>query len=263
MTDECRCGRPTRDGADVCDTCADTFARALGDVPWIDEQIEITMSGQRALPTEGAARGTETPLPWNEAAGDARRTLHGLLVTWVRFCEEERVPHQSPKDGLPDDNLPALSRWLLWRVDGLARRDIGAEAVDEITNAVAACHRVIDRRPDRWFAGACNAITELGGECGESMYAISTSGNVKCHRCGALHDIGARRDWLLSEAEDHLADAVTISRAISWLGAERLSAALVRKWAERGRIVAKGHTPGGRPLYRIGDIMDLMARKVG
>ena len=32
---------------------------------------------------------------------------------------------------LPADNLVALSRWLLWRVDGLGLHDIGPEAVAE------------------------------------------------------------------------------------------------------------------------------------
>jgi hypothetical protein len=72
-----------------------------------------------------------------------------VLVSWVRFCAEERVRNSSPHRGLPDDTLTEISKWLLWRVDGLALLDIGPEAVDEITAAVAACHRLIDRPADR------------------------------------------------------------------------------------------------------------------
>jgi hypothetical protein len=32
-TSECRCGRPTRDDAYVCEDCGSSLARALGDVP--------------------------------------------------------------------------------------------------------------------------------------------------------------------------------------------------------------------------------------
>lgn len=251
MTDECRCGRPTRDGADVCDTCADTFARALGDVPWIDEQIEITMSGQRALPTEGAARGTETPLPWNEAAGDARRTLHGLLVTWVRFCEEEHVPHQSPKDGLPDDNLPALSRWLLWRVDGLARRDIGAEAVDEITDAVAACHRVIDRSPQREFVGPC--------QCGKDLYRRAAASTVTCQSCGERYDPEAMLAWMQGQIMGRL---VTAREGAGLLAKFGLPVALntVKQWPKRGRIAPHGKDAKGEATYLFDDLVTLAAK---
>lgn len=256
MTD-CRCGRPTRDEAYVCDTCADGLSRALGDVPWLADELEITITKQRGLPTEGGPAGSETPLPWHEAAADARRTLHGLLVTWARFCEEEQVRHSSYAVGLPEDNLPALSRWLMWRVDGLTLRDIGPEAVEEITAAVANCERLIDRRPDRWYAGPCVQEVE-GSACGADLYAKRATGDVTCRSCGAVYDVAARREWLLAEAEDRLADCAAIARAVSWLGSEPLTHDRVRKWAQRGRLIPKGHD-GRRPLYRIGDAIDLLA----
>lgn len=251
--DECRCGKPTRDHAFVCDDCADLFARALGDVPWIDEQTDVTITRQRAIPTEGGSRGSETPLPWHDKAAEVRRNLHGLLAMWCRFCEEEEIRHSSPANGLPADTLPAMSAWLLWRIDGLTLRDIGPEAVDEITNAVADCHRIIDRRPDRWYAGPC--ATE---DCAADLYAKSRTGAVECRECGATYDVAARREWLLAEAEDRLAPASEVARAVSWLGAAPLTAARVRKWAERERIAVKGHD-GHRPLYRVGDAIDLLA----
>lgn len=166
--------------------------------------------------------------------------------------------HSSPDDGLPADTLTALSRWLLWRVDGLALHEAGSDAVDEITDAVTKCHRIIDRPADRWFAGPCNAELEDGAECGRDLYAVAEKGNVKCTGCGAVYDIAERRTWLLAAAEDRLHDATTIARSVSWLGASPLNAARVRQWASRGRIVAKGHD-GNQPLYRIGDAIDLLA----
>lgn len=250
---ECRCGKPTRDHVYACDTCADLLARALGDVPWLDEQLDTTITRQHAIPTEAGPRTFDKPLPWHDAAADARRTLHGLLVSWVRFCDEEHVRHSSPRDGLPADTLAALSGWLLWRVDGLTLRDIGPEAIDEITSAVAACHRIVDRRPDRWYAGPCAT-----DDCAADLYAQRRDGDVRCRDCGATYDVAARRAWLLAEAEDRLAPAAEVARAVSWLGAAPLTASRVRKWAERERILAKGHD-GARPLYRIGDAINLLA----
>jgi hypothetical protein len=269
----CRCGQPTRDAAYVCETCADRLAVALGEVPWLAEELEVSITRQRAIPNEGKGSSSATcscddddddcphgVLPWRDEASEARRTLHGLLAMWARFCEEEHVRHSSPRTrdlDEHDDNLPALSRWLLWRVDGLTWHEIGPEAVDEITDAVAECHRMIDRRPDRWYAGPCTAETE-DGHCGADLYARRATGEVKCRECGAVYDVESRRRWLLDEAEDRLADAATVARAVSWLGAEPLNPERVRKWAERGRIAIKGHD-GKRPLYRIGDAIDLLA----
>ena len=257
---ECRCGRPTRDTLTMCDTCADSLSKALGEVPWVVDELNTTITRQRAIPTEGSASNAETALPWHEKAGDALRDLKALLVSWALFCEAEAVQHQSPRReplSIDDDSAVALSRWLLWRVDGLARHEIGPDAVDEITDAVANCVRMIDRRPDRWYAGPCiNLVDE--GECGADLYAKRQTGDVKCRKCGAVYDVAERREFLLAEAEDRLADASTLARAVSWLGTEPLTAARVRKWAERGRIVSHGHD-GRRPLYRIGDAIDLLA----
>lgn len=155
----CQCGRPARDAAYLCDECCDRLARDLGDVAWLDEELEITITKARAIPNEGGSRNAETALPWHEAASEARRHMKARLVSWVLFCDDEQVRSTDPRHGLPADTLPALARWLLWRIDGLALLDIGPIAYDEITSDIADCRRLIDRRPERWYAGPCD-------ECG-------------------------------------------------------------------------------------------------
>src|SRR5690606_22826324 len=145
-----------------------------------------------------------------------------------------------------------------WRVDGLGLHDIGPEAVDEITDAVAGCHRVIDRRPDRWYAGPCTAGADEG-QGGTDPYALRSGGTVACRRGEAVYDVADRRKWLLEEAEDRLAHATEIARAVSWLGATPLTPDRVRQWAARERLTAKAHDSRGRALYRIGDAIDLLA----
>src|SRR5690606_38528960 len=134
--------------ATICEHCADQLARALGSVDALAEELDTTITKQRAIPTEGTSRAAtcscaiDDPacphalIPWHDKAADAKRHLHGILVSWVRLCSEEGVRHQSRNNDLPADNLPSLSTWLLWRVDGLARHDAGHDAVNEITAAV-------------------------------------------------------------------------------------------------------------------------------
>ncbi len=280
---ECRCGKPTRDNAYSCDHRSDQLAHALTKVPWLDDELETTTTGTRGVDYTTIGGSTistigETwkgdrpdlgahiqPAPVHWGASDARTHLQALLVSWVLFCDAESIRNSSPypgrptdTDGEPTDDLVTISAWLHWRVDGLALHEIGPDAVDEIVEAITKCEGIIDRRPDKWFAGPCNEPDDNEIVCGADLYAASSKGAVECRDCGTTYDVAARRAWLLEAAHDRLADASTLARAVSWLGAEPLNGARVRKWAERGRITAKGHD-GAKPLYRIGDAITLMA----
>lgn len=263
-TNECKCGRPTRDAAYVCDTCGDDLAKALGDVTWLAEELEVSTTRQKGVDYRTATGGsgpkkpTERPSPVNWGPAEARAALRDILVSWTRLCHEEGVRNSSPYPGLPDDDLVSISRWLIWRVDGLTLHEAGADAVEEIVSAVAHCHRVIDSAPSKWYAGPCNEPVE-NVYCGTDLYAVAEKGNVTCRTCGATYDVASRRSWLLAAAEDQLADANTLARSVSWLGAVPLNAARIRKWASRGQIMVKGHIDG-RPTYRIGDAIDLLAK---
>jgi hypothetical protein len=260
MTTTCRCGKPTRDEAYFCEDCGRSLSVALGDVPWLVEEMETSATRAKGVDyrTKGGTRSSDKPLPFNQALSDAGAHLRATLVSWVRFCADERVRNSSTSQAIPEDNLPAISRYLLWRVDGLALLDIGPEAVDEITDAVAKCHRLIDRRAEKMYAGKCSSETD-DGPCPEELYVNVGAKVVKCRACGTVWNVAERREWLLVEAEEVLAPAVEISRAVSWLGTEPLTAERVRQWASRGRLAVRGHDREARPLYRVGDAIDILS----
>lgn len=279
MSDQtCRCGRPTRDAAYCCDECVDLMARALGEVPWLDEELETTISGQKAAGTTGhTSQSAEKPSPVHWGASEARSHLRAILVSWVRFCDEEQVRNREASQELPTDDLTAMSRWLLWRTDGLGLLDIGAEAVDEITDAVAHCRRVIDRPADRLYLGACR-------ECESQMWAKAGRSEVECGRCGSRYMVEALRQGLEAEAMAGLMDRLfTASEAAMVLCAYGLApdgvdevrlADRIRKWAKPRqisrtissppRLQIKAHVRRAdqrtRPAYRLGDIRDLLVQ---
>jgi hypothetical protein len=151
----------------------------------------------------------------------------------------------------------------MWRIDGLTLHDRGSDAVHEITGIINRGKALIDRPADRWFAGPCE-------ECGTGMFVVPNAPVATCRairgvdenddpvKCGFVVDVAQRRATLLLEAEDRLAKAADVARAVSWLGALPLTADRVRQWAVRDRIFAKGHD-GKSPLYRIGDAIDILA----
>lgn len=254
---ECRCGKPTRDSAYVCDGCGNLLARALGDVPWLAEQLDIAITKQRAAATGNGARSTETALPWHQKAAEAKRTLHGLLAMWCRFCSEEHIT----KAALPSDTLPAMSLWLLECIHGLTLRDIGPEAVDEITDAVAECRRIVFyKRRTRVYIGPCEGRDAGDDEAGVIMedcpghvYAEEFDPVGYCDDCGRGYTVVIKKANLEKELADRLCPVAEIARFTTYLGLdvprERVRRQ-IHSWVKRGRITAASHTPEGEPLYR-------------
>ena len=253
---ECRCGKPTRDAAYFCDDCGDLLARSLGEVPWLDEQLEVTVTRTSGIDyrTLGGAKATGTPSPVHWAASEARTHLKALLVSWVLFCEAERIRSSDANQGLPADNLPALSRWMLWRVDGLALHDIGPEAVDEITEAVQTCHRLIDRHPERQYLGGCDV-------CGTGrIYARPGSKWAVCDGCDAGTDAEAVRVKMLAQLDDRLCTAAEIARLSTYLGlkADREQVRKrINQWHKREQIEAHAAFSDD-PAFRFGEIYAML-----
>jgi hypothetical protein len=257
----CRCGKPAHD-AFVCEQCTDDLARALGDVPWLSEELDVTIAHQQGIDyrrlggATGGQKPSERPSPVTWSAADARTHLKALLVSWALFCADERVRNSSPHIGLPEDNLPALSRWLMWRVNGLALLEIGAEAVDELTSAVAHCHRLIDRPADRQYLGTCDLCVD------GRLYARAHSTWARCDSCDASVDADTVRKRLLVELDDRLCTAAEIAHLSTYLGL-KAGRDQVRKrinqWHTRGQL-AKAHSFSTEATFRFGTVYELLVR---
>lgn len=273
-TTTCQCGNPTRDDAYTCDPCGDKLARVLGDMPWLDGELEVTITKQRASTFhDGAASATcsckdeddakcqHTLVPFHVNASAKRDALRNALVTAVKFCMEEGVRHQSPDDDGPLDNLPSMSRWLMWRVDGLALNDMGHEIGQAIVDAARNCRRAIDSPPDRAYAGPCP-------ECARDLYHRPDAADVSCRGCGSKWDVGEVNAWMRGRIEEHMADKLVTAREGSTLLGRLglpVEQGTIDKWRERkhlaeaGQEPAKGERPGAR-LYRWDELLKLAAR---
>ena len=266
---ECRCGRPTRDDRSFCDQCREELDIALGDCTWLTEEIETSMTKQRAVSYGGGSRSSETAMPWHEKAGDARRTLHGLLVSWVRFAVEENVKG-APRT-LPADNIPALSGWLLNVTDGLSLLDIGPEAHEEITDAVAAVRRVVFwKRKARIYLGPCAYNDVPENDCPGDVYVLDGDDVAYCEECERGVTVVIRRTQL---DDDMLGRVLNASEIADWAYHMGLTGNRdrVRKrvsyWAKHKRITAVRREPNGDlppiPYYRYRDVRPLLYRDFG
>jgi ribosomal protein L37AE/L43A len=253
---ECSCGKQTRDDAYACDECGDKTARALGDVPWLEDELTTTITKQRAAIDGDGAASAETPLMYHLPAAEKRDAMRVALVTAVKFCVEEGVRNSDPGPEWPEDTMASMSRWLLWRVDGLAFNDMGEEFATEIRRTVRACRYVIDLPPDRAYAGPCP-------ECKRDLYHRHDAAQVKCSGCGNSYDVAEVNAWMQRRIKEHMEDKLVTAREGSTLLGRLglpVEQGTIDKWRERKRIAESGHNAAGHRLYRWDALLDLAAR---
>jgi hypothetical protein len=243
------CGEPTT-GAPLCDTCDETFAKNIAELPALAAALRQTITRQVRINDRNGPRNAETAVPFNDKAARARAALLGDLWRWTTTIWNHTDP--LPRGGIAD-----LGRWLHTRINTLLDHpDIG-DIANTLNRHAAKCWHLTDRPPDRIFAGICSQHTP-DGQCVEWLYANPGASVVTCRACGTHHDVNDRREVLRQAAEDVLATAAEVSRSVTWLG-EHIKPDRIRQWASRGRL-AKRAEDDGKPLYRIGDVLDLLAQ---
>jgi LSD1 subclass zinc finger protein len=234
------CDRQMPGTSQICGACAAQLGRALADVPFLAAQLGVTLARQSSKASGG--RSATVPLPYDQRAAEAAWVLRSALTGWVRLLAD---------DDRPADDLASMARWLTQRHHALTRHPAADEAHGEITSAVRQAERAIDRRAERWYAGRC-------GDCDTDLYARPGAAMVRCAACPAEYDVDDRRQELLAAAEDTLAGAALIAQALTSLG-QPVTPERLRQWAHRGRIVAHGADQRGRALYRVGDVIEVLA----
>lgn len=261
MTHECEtCGRTVADGATICVGCAYKLDAAIADVAayrGLAYDLELAITRQTQFGTKGGgSRATETPVAFDQRASEAAQHLKGVLVTWAILIAEETGAE------LPADDLARIAAWLRPRVGWLRHHVAGAEAWDEILQAVKEARHVVDRPAETLYAGPCDT-------CERALYARPGAAYVTCRtpECDGLeYPVEDRRRWMRDQCEDLIGGASYVAAVCAGLGV-KVSPSAIRKWAEpkRDRLrpcdYAPSRTSNGkpRPLYRVGDVIRVAA----
>ena len=151
----------------------------------------------------------------------------------------------------PSGTIAGMAWWLLARTDRIRQHPEAAHIAGSITTAVTRAMRAIARPADLVFLGTC-------GGCQASIYAAQHARWATC-RCGTTYSTSIRREELLTAAHDILGTTSEISRALTSLG-RPLTPSVIRGLAFRGRITARGANERGHPLYRVGDVLEVISR---
>ena len=266
MTPTCvRCEREMPDQAYACRSCADRAERHLAELVDMTPAARDVAHGQSRRGTGGGSSGKPgSRLPIDLRSSARLDAVQVQLVGWARhICAERGLP--LPGAGCADDLVVELAGWLPGHLEWMRHR---AE-VDEFLTDVDACARVvrgIARGPvDQRYLGPCGALilpesdqegSEVGRdtpECSGDVYGPQGGSTGSCRTCGARVSQDERRAWLDEQTRDRAYRASEIEDA------HKVKAHTIRMWAARGIIAEHGRDRLGRPLYLLGEVLDLAA----
>lgn len=259
------CGNPSGD-LFLCGSCWGQLERDLGDVAALADELEVTITRQ-AKTGHGigvTSRSAEKPLLFHAAASQIKDDLRSVLVGWVRDLWETNGHGRLECD----DGTVGLSRWLLRHPTWIRLHPAADELHDEITDAVRRCWQIIDRAPDMMLLGQCGAECN-GIRCDDYVYGHKGKRVARCRTCGTSWDVEERQQWMREEVQDRLANSTQLSTLLAGMGIE-VASSTIRNYARPRKsgdqfkpplIEARG-MDGRRPLYRVGDVLDLLAPSV-
>lgn len=255
------CGAPTGDSERLCRAHSADLAADLSAVEdYLAAELDVTRTRQsRTVADRHGGRSAERPLPWNEHASVVASYLNTTLNAWAldvsRIGEDER----DPLAGHDYTDTVAVAGWLRRNLSTLRRHPDAGQAHEDLVHAVARARRAIDRPAEKVFAGPCNA--EIDGQvCNEDLYGRPGQPVVACRSCGARHDMVKRREWMLAVVEDEVAYSGLLAGLVTSLGVP-VGSSTIRRYAATGRIKVISVDAKRRPLYRIGDVLDVLLRR--
>lgn len=246
----------------ICVTCVDVLHRALHAAGDLMDELEVTTTKQDRIrrPAEFGGRSTEAPLPYRPESAEHADRLHQALVMWGRAVAGWSAVSAWE---VPFDNPDQLGRWLSRHMETIRGHGDAGAMVADIVGIVRACRHAIDHPSIRLYLGACGE-PECADEDGQlvQLYAPARVRQYACPGCGAVHDVAARRAWLLDQLDESVASAEDLSRGLSGLlgGHKPLTVAMIHGWAAAGRLDPRPPDPRypDRPLYRVGQVLDVV-----
>lgn len=146
-------------------------------------------------------------------------------------------------------------RYLADQTGWIAHHPDAVQAFDELEHCVGLIESAIDLPVASVYAGPCDA-------CRADLYAKQGAETVECRPCDLVYQMDARREWLLRSAEDRLERSTDVARALTAYG-RHITRKRIDVWGSRGLIVAHSHDRSGNPLYRVGDVIEMLNKMSG
>jgi hypothetical protein len=164
------------------------------------------------------------------------------------------------------DPLIAAARFLTSQLEWLrhATADNGepyaVAAFAEIDQCARRLRGLVEGRGEQKYLGPCGAEVEwapgtmvVTAICEGDIYAPRGGSVGRCRTCKAEVAAADREAWLDGEVRAHAFRATEIGKAYG------VNINTIRSWAQRGQLTEHGRDRDNRPLYNVGDVLDLAA----
>jgi hypothetical protein len=270
MSARCPMCKRRADDDVLCSTCLAEIEVAVGDIPALVEDLELTVTrqGVGADLARRAAGGHPLPFASGPAIDEARRCV-GVLDRWADHIAGCRSLAGDITARARRSSLAILDRRAWFEIDPQAPL-----AAAEVLQIREALRRAVDRPATRVHAGRCGAVLTVleldvddqgetltprasDAECDGAVYAEPGDPLALCRSCGVGHHVVERRRFLIDEIEEALLPLDEILAALPILTGCNPRRDLVRQWRKRRRLVPASITTLGVELYRGGDVLAL------
>ena len=242
MTDCRNCRRDTE--LFLCALCGKELHALLADLPWLLDQLEITVIRQDKLSTGVIGRSSDNPSPVNVGAMELSRNLRGQLGTMVRdLCEVRgvEVPAKAWSNSV-------MAQWLANNMAAISCSEDAGQISREIRTGTEAVLAVINR-VNRMWCGPCTTVVahdQQGNdiECGFDLWADRDSlEDIKCEKC--LRSVSPRQQLLATLKKGDLLPEAKLLEIMDSLG-EKVSRVKLYDWIKAGHLRPRGYMHHGR-----------------
>jgi hypothetical protein len=156
--------------------------------------------------------------------------------------------------------------WLRHSLDGT--EPYAMRALDEIAESARQIRHLVDGPAAQKYLGPCGAVEQVdittfghrpgsqtmdGPACDGDVYVRGGAQRGRCRTCGAEVARADREAWLDAEVRSWAYRASEIANAYG------VNVKTIRSWADRGHLAQHGQDRDGRPLYNLGEVLDLAA----
>lgn len=237
----------------VCRGCTGRLRGLLTDLAGLMDDLDTALTRQSRF-TRAAnlhRAGAEEPLPFAIGASEAGYVIRSTILAHTAWITQVRG-HTMPR------TWRELGTYLTSATDWVARHPDGPDIVDELTAALRQARWAIDRPADRRYLGLCQNVRADNTGCHQPLFARVDQPAVKCRRCHHTWDTADLQAELRARIENHQLPAVDAARLLAEVGV-LVDVRTIRQWKRRRHLEPSGHTVKGQPLYRIGDILKLLA----
>lgn len=256
-----RCGRPMPDQAYACAHCAAKATEQLHTIADMCPAARDVAHGLSRRGGGGASSGKPgSQLPLDLGATSKLDAVQNELSGWARHIAAERGVGMPFAGGSGLDQIVLCAEWLSRQMEWLRHRREVEEALGSIQAAARVVAGIARGPASQKYLGPCGAFEvddreegDEGPPCEGDIYAREGASVGRCRTCGAEVSSGERAAWLDGEVRSHAFRAAQIAQAYG------VNVNTIRSWAARGALLAHGQDREERPLYNVGEVLDLAA----